>query len=1648
MTLPAMAQQKPGTPLPAARVALAFFGLASLWSLAADRILALLIGAALPGGGLHLFMNLVFAAGGGGLLYVLLTRFPVGGERRAMAIPQPRPWSPLATFILFALGLIGTGFYIFDHQRDHLRADSEAQLKTVGELRIEQISQWLRIAQANARQFGEGSQLTEHFAAWLASGRRDASRAERLLARMDILKTVHGYSHMVAFDQAGKPSLGDLPDAWMLEHTQEALKAMATGHIQLVDFHQHGQGKTEPMVGMMAPMTLGQGAERRMVGALLFSLSARDSLFALLRRWPTPSASGETVLIRREGDQVRHLFASLDPPSRNLGPMLAVHAQSPAFRAFQGESGILSSGRDFRGEPVLAYASPVPHTPWILVAKQRAAEVDAPVLRLASSTALATGLLLAASGLAFWLWWRNLAHRQQAQLLGKELERRVLERHFDFLSRYANEAILLLDLSGLILEMNDRVQDMYGYAREELQGQALSLVHPPDGLVALDALLGRILAEGQLRVETEQRHRDGHRFPVEISARRFQVEGVERLHVIIRDISERRRDEEQLRMQALVLDQIQDKVTITDLAGVITYVNKVGHQPLDRPEEEFIGHHVSAYGDEPESDASQAEIIRATLERGGWKGKVINLTARGDKRVINLRTSLIRDGAGQPRFMVGLGTDITDQVRAEQALLDREARYRAVIETSADGFWVLDQAGRLLEVNEAYCRRSGYSREELLAMSLSALEAQESATTMAARREQAKAAGSVLFETVHRARDGSLWRVEVNASFAPIEGGLFFVFLRDVGKRNRADALLRTRLRLSDLALSAGVDELMQGGLDAAEQFTGSTIGFFHFVEPDQETLALQAWSANTLRHMCTMAGKGLHYPVSQAGVWADSVRERRVLIHNDYPNLANRKGLPEGHAPVLRELVVPILRGDRVVAVLGVGNKSSDYDGDDVEVVSQIATLVMDVVERKRAEEALTMTNARLLEAQRMARMGYWEYDVVADRVTWSEGVYDMLGLDPALPPPNFAGHRTILHPDDFPLFEADVQGAIQRGLPYQHEVRILRPDGAVRHLWHTGQAERDGQGHVLRLRGTVQDISEQRQAEARLEQATHFDVLTRLPNARLMLEKTASALQAGGQEGSSIALLLLNLDRFAQLNETLGRSAGDLVLAEVARRWRECLPEGCQLGRLDSDRFLVLAPGMHDDREIKAVADTLTAALRQPITVDKGGRSATLTASIGIALYPADARDAAALLHAAEDAMRGAKAERGGQARFYDREHARAAVDWFETETALRLALERDEFILLYQAQIDVMHGRAVAAEALIRWRRDGRMIPPAQFIQVVEGTDLAEPVSRWVLRQACRQARIWLDRQHPMRVAVNIFSDHVTSGHLLDDVTAALEESALPPELLELEVLESSLLKNPEAAARHLRDIKRKGVRLALDDFGTGYSSLGYLKHYPFDVLKIDQIFTRNVTRDPEDAAIVRSTISLAHNLGMRVLAEGVETEPQLRFMARYGCDQVQGYLLGRPANPEDVETLVMERRDLRPRRDPREAISRNVLVVEDEALEAERLAMILEDAGYRVFVAEDLPGVLDVMGRERIDLIMADHYLAQTTGVEILTRMLQLFPDVPRVMASASTDHRVVMEAVNQAGIRAFLIKPVLPDTLLATLRGILQEERHG
>ncbi len=421
--------------------------------------------------------------------------------------------------------------------------------------------------------------------------------------------------------------------------------------------------------------------------------------------------------------------------------------------------------------------------------------------------------------------------------------------------------------------------------------------------------------------------------------------------------------------------------------------------------------------------------------------------------------------------------------------------------------------------------------------------------------------------------------------------------------------------------------------------------------------------------------------------------------------------------------------------------------------------------------------------------------------------------------------------------------------------------------------------------------------EAEKKLEFLAHHDVLTGLPNRLLLRDRFEQAIAQANREHSGVAVIFLDLDNFKEVNDTLGHSYGDQLLVKVVERLRRCLRDSDTISRQGGDEFVVLLPLLNDLAVISGIAQHIVETFSDPFEIN--GYTVNTTFSIGVSLYPDDGKEFDTLLSNADTAMYQAKDSGRDTYRFFSEKMNIDAQEQLQLQGQLRHAVKNQEFVLYYQPQVDIASGRLVGAEALVRWQHPLQgLIPPAKFISLAERSGLIVPMGDWVLNEACNQAQKWRDNGHNLVIAVNLSALQFKRGNLLDTVAHALKRSGLPAEMLELELTESILLQDVDAAIRMLHKLKSMGVKLSIDDFGTGYSSLSYLKRLAVNKLKVDQSFVRDLTEDSDSAAIVRAIVQLGHTLQLTVIAEGVETEEQLAFLRKHGCDEAQGYLYSRP------------------------------------------------------------------------------------------------------------------------------------------------------
>ena len=482
-----------------------------------------------------------------------------------------------------------------------------------------------------------------------------------------------------------------------------------------------------------------------------------------------------------------------------------------------------------------------------------------------------------------------------------------------------------------------------------------------------------------------------------------------------------------------------------------------------------------------------------------------------------------------------------------------------------------------------------------------------------------------------------------------------------------------------------------------------------------------------------------------------------------------------------------------------------------------------------------------------------------------------------------------------------------------WQGEMANIHKNGTSYVEWLSIHTLKDEQGLVSHYITIFSDISERKTAEARLVYMAKHDVLTDLPNRVLLQDRLIQAIIHAEQEKCSVAVMVMDIDRFKVVNDALGHLVGDKLLQEAANRIREAVRAGDTVSRQGGDEFVIMLPNIVETSILDTIALELLKVVSAPYFIN--GNEIEVTTSIGISLFPSHGQDGDVLIKHADAAMYYAKKVGRNNYQFFTREMRERAQEHMAIEKKLRRALERNELCLHYQPQVDLRNGRIIGAESLLRWNHpESGMISPAQFIPVAEENGMIVPIGEWVLLEACRQNQAWREMGFPeITMAVNLSAVQFRQKDLGEVIVAALYKAGLDASGLELEITEGAVMKDAEAAISLLRVLKDFGVNLSMDDFGTGYSSLSYLKRFPINKLKIDQSFVRDATINSDDAAITSTIISMGRNLKLKVIAEGVETAEQLAFLKQQGCDEMQGYFFSRPIPAEQFARLMASARE---------------------------------------------------------------------------------------------------------------------------------------
>ena len=572
------------------------------------------------------------------------------------------------------------------------------------------------------------------------------------------------------------------------------------------------------------------------------------------------------------------------------------------------------------------------------------------------------------------------------------------------------------------------------------------------------------------------------------------------------------------------------------------------------------------------------------------------------------------------------------------------------------------------------------------------------------------------------------------------------------------------------------------------------------------------------------------------------------------------------------------------------------------------IEGIIQDITDRKQAFQALR-------EAERRYR-SLFDNAIEGIFRTTPEGQY--LDANPALA--RIYGYETVA---DLARSLCDIRAQLYvdperrtefmriikaRGLISGFESQVYRKDGQIIWISENARAVTDEHGVVQHYEGTVEDITERKLYEKRIEQQANYDTLTGLANRSLLNDRLQQSIMTAALYGTRLAVIFVDLDRFKYINDSLGHHVGDQLLCEMSRRLSSCVREGDTVSRLGGDEFVLLLNGLGEVDAVASLMERLLEEITLPWITQSG--QFDVTSSIGIALYPDDGSDAQTLLKHADSAMYRAKELGRNNFQFFTEELNAMMTERLELETGLRRALERNQFCLYYQPRVDIRTGAITGAEALLRWRAsDQEMMQPGKFIPVAEETGLIVPIGEWALREACQQNLAWQQAGlSPLVVAVNVSLRQFQRDDFLQTVSSVLQQTGLAAAALELEVTESSVMHNAERLIDMLSNIRALGVHISVDDFGTGYSSLSYLKRFPVDRLKIDRSFVQDILVDKDSEAIVRTIIALGHNLGLKLVAEGVESAEQVAYLLANGCDELQGFYYGRPMPAHEFELLL--------------------------------------------------------------------------------------------------------------------------------------------
>lgn len=924
-----------------------------------------------------------------------------------------------------------------------------------------------------------------------------------------------------------------------------------------------------------------------------------------------------------------------------------------------------------------------------------------------------------------------------------------------------------------------------------------------------------------------------------------------------------------------------------------------------------------------------------TGEVDSYSSERVFVRKDGSSLWVDRTVSLARDATGEPVYFIRIVEDITERKRAEAEVAGERALLRTIIDTVPELIYVKDVEGRFQLANKAWLRERKLDSNSIAGKTVFDVFSRDLAERMTAQDAAIVKTGVPMIEREqkivlrgHDERRGeSQWASVTKVPMRDAAGNIIGTvgISRDITEHKMSARRREMEHTIAGVLADATTAEVaFPKVIQTICEGLDWDCGFHWSWDESSELLRCREHWVRPAEVMdeFVQASLGMvnEAPAAAAStpsgglvrrVWAGA----KPVWLPDVARMADFRRAPAAQRADLHgAFAFPIMMEGRPWGVMEFfSHEIREPDEALLQVVRAIGNQIGQFIRRKETEHALRESEEQFRQLAGHIPQVFWICDADRHRAVYVSPAYqELTGVDPETLKTRAHGWLDFVHPDDRQqVMTARKEAASGR---YDQTFRIIRPDGEMRWVRDRAFPVYDAAGSVYRIAGICEDITEKKFAEERLAHLAHFDILTGLPNRTLFLDRLRQAMTLARRHDRATGVMFLDLDRFKLANDTFGHSAGDRLLKHVAERLVACVREGDTVGRFGGDEFGIVLADMHSPEDVRLVAQKIVDVFQSPFELE--GHEVFITASIGISLYPADSDDELELMKNADTAMYRAKESGRNKYEFYSRDMNTRSLQRLSLESKLRRALERGEFLLHYQPKASLATRQITGFEALLRWAAGGRkLVSPADFVPLLEDTGLIVPVGEWVIDTACRQLMAWREAGVRMvPIAINLSARQFREKNLAAAVERILCMHDIQPCMMEIEITESFLMANTDEAVRTLSHLKALGLRLSVDDFGTGYSSLAYLRRFPLDTLKIDRSFVSEVTTNTDGANITRAVIGLSHNLGLNVVAEGVETEAQLAFLYAESCGEMQGYYFSRPLPAEESLQWLRENRTL--------------------------------------------------------------------------------------------------------------------------------------